>query len=84
MIPTNERLDRRRRRTVCDVREFDRDCSSAATIDDLRLDRRRSRNVLRPSAFIGGLSRCFDDVDEPAPRSVSTMDVSSGVCSCRC
>ena len=60
MFPTNERLDRRRRPTFCDVRQFDRERLSAASVD------------------------VSDDADEPAHRSVSTMDVSTGVRSCRC
>ena len=47
-----ERCDRRR--TFCDVRKFVGDRSSAATKDDLHLDRRRSRNVHRPSASTDG------------------------------
>ena len=54
MFPTNERRGRCRRRTFCDVRQFVRDRSSAVTIGDIRLDRRRLRNVHCPIAFTDG------------------------------
>ena len=58
------------------VRQFIRDHSSETTMDDLRFDRRRPRNVHRPGASIGGPGRSFRCrwTVEPAPRSVMTTE----------
>ena len=73
----DERLHQCRRQMFCDVRLFVRDRSSAATIDDLCLDRRRSRHVHRPGAEMFPTTLT---VEQRAPRSALTRDVSSNVC----